>query len=218
MAEPGDDDLIDAIGRRDAAALIDLYDRYGRLAFALAYRVLDDAPTAEEVVQDAFLLVWRRATTFDAARGSGVRAWLLTIVHHRAIDARRRLGRHREAVALEAVEERLAVPDLWGEVARGLERDEVRAAVEALPEEQRRAIEFAYFEGLTHREIAERTGTPLGTVKGRLRLGLRKLHGSFVATRGQRGEEHAEESNGTGAAPSATAGRQQGGNCATNRR
>ena len=186
MAEPGDDALMEAIARRDPAALVALYDRHGRLAFALAYRVLGDGGTAEEAVQDAFLLVWRRAASFDATRGGGVRAWLLTIVRNRAIDARRRRsGQHREAIGLESVEQTLAEPDVWGEVALGLDRDRVRGAVDALPEEQRRTIDLAFFEGLTHREIAERTGTPLGTVKGRLRLGLQKLHGSLIEAGGQ---------------------------------
>ncbi len=186
MAEPGDDGLIAAVVRGDPTALVALYDRHGRLAFALAYRVLDDGGTAEEAVQDAFLLVWRRAASFDAARGGSVRAWLLTIVRNRAIDARRRRsGQHREAFGLESVEEALAEPDVWSEVALGLDRDRVRDAVDALPEEQRHTNDLAYFEGLTHREIAERTATPLGTVKGRLRLGLQKLHGSLVEAGGQ---------------------------------
>ena len=181
MGEPGDDELIAAVVRGDPQALVALYDRHGRLAFALAYRILGDAGTAEEAVQDAFLLVWRRAASFDAARGGGARAWLLTIVRNRAIDARRRRsGQHRQAFGLESVEETPAGPDVWGEVALGLDRDRVRSAIDALPEEQRRTIDLAYFEGLTHREIAERTGTPLGTVKGRLRLGLQRLHGSLA--------------------------------------
>ena len=182
MADPGDVDLIQAVARREPTALVALYERHGRLAFALAYRVLGDAPSAEEAVQDAFLRVWRHAATFDPARGGNVRAWLLTIVHHRAIDARRRRHGHPgEHVALEAVEGTLAAPDVWGEVARGLEGERVRDAVAALPGEQRRAIELAYYEGLTHGEIATRTGAPLGTVKGRLRLGLRRLHGLLSA-------------------------------------
>jgi len=197
VIEFGDDDLIQGMARRDLTALMALYDRYDRVAFALAYRVLDDAATAEEVVQDAFLLAWRRAPSFDVARGGSLRAWLLTIVHHRAIDARRRLGRHRETFGLEAVEETLAVPGVWDEVVRRLERDEIRAAVGALPENQRHAIELAYFDGLTHREIAERTGLPLGTVKSRLRLGLEKLHGALSAARAQRGGERAVGCDGT---------------------
>ena len=200
MAEPGDDDLIQAVAHHDPTALMALYDRHCRVAFGLAYRILDDAPTAEEVVQDAFLLVWRHAASFGVARGGGVRAWLLTIVYHRAIDTRRRLLGRREVSGLEAVEAALATPDAWGEVAHGLERDEVRTAVAALPAEQQRAIELAYFEGLTHREIAARTGTPLGTVKGRLRLGLHKLHEALVAAGTQRYGQSAEGGNGSSAA------------------
>lgn len=216
MAETGDDDLMLGVVRRDPVALLALYDRHGRVAFALAYRVLGDAQTAEEVVQDAFLLVWRHAASFDAALGE-VRGWLLTIVHHRAIDARRRRGR-REAVGLDAVEWQLATPDVWAEVVRGLDRDEVRAAVAALPAEQRRAIELAYFEGLTHREIAVRTGAPLGTAKGRLRLGLGRLRASLVAARAERGGERTEDSDGAGAAaPPATGLRGGGGGAAHGR-
>ena len=216
MTEPGDDDLMQGVVRRDPTAFMTLYDRHHRLAFALAYRVLGDAAVAEEVVQDAFLVVWRRADSFTAAYGGGARAWLLTIVRHRAIDARRRSRRHREAPGFEAVEETLATPDAWSEVARGLERDEVRAAVGALPEEQRRAIELAYFDGLTQREIAERTDTPLGTVKGRLRLGLHKLHGILVATGGQAGGEEPKGSNVARGTGSPAAGCRQGGGGATN--
>lgn len=178
MDGPSDFELMALVRARDPAALMALYDRHGRLAFGLAYRVLGDPGAAEEAVQDAFLQVWRRADTFDPDRGSAVRAWLLAIVHHRAIDAyRRKAGRPVEAANLDPAWSWLAAPDPWGEVAGTLERERVQAAVAALPADQRRAIELAFFQGLTHREIAERTGDPLGTVKGRLRLGLRKLHG-----------------------------------------
>ncbi|HET9017141.1 MAG TPA: sigma-70 family RNA polymerase sigma factor [Thermomicrobiaceae bacterium] len=180
-AEWADDELVRAIAGRDADAMVALYDRYGRLAFALAYRILADGSAAEEVVQDAFLRVWRQAAGFDPGRGT-LRSWLLTIVHHRAIDVlRRRAGRGAGDVELEAVEYGLAGPDVWGEVAAKLQREQVRAAVAALPPEQRLAVELAYFEGLTHVEIAERTGAPLGTVKGRLRLGLKKLQETLGA-------------------------------------
>ena len=179
MAEPGDDlQLIQAVVRQDPAALMALYDRHGRLAFALAYRILGDPGAAEEAVQDAFMLVWRRAATFDPARGSGVRAWLTTIVHHRAIDLlRKRAGRQRDQTPLDEAEAALASPEPWGEVAERLDRERIRTAVSALPDDQQKAIELAYFDGLSHREIADQTGMPLGTVKGRVRLGLRKLHG-----------------------------------------
>jgi RNA polymerase sigma-70 factor (ECF subfamily) len=175
--DPGDDQLIAAVGRGEHPALLALYDRYGRIAYGLAYRILGDAGAAEEAVQDAFLRVWRRAATFDAARG-GVRPWLLTIVHHCAIDGlRRRAGAPQVVAGLDAIAERRAAPDAWSAVSGQLESERVRSAVATLPGEQRRAIELAYFDGLTHREIAERDGLPLGTVKGRLRLGLRRLHG-----------------------------------------
>lgn len=179
--QPTDDDLILAVARRDPAALMSLHDRYARLAFGLAYRILGEAGAAEETVQDAFMLVWNRATLFDPSPGRGqgkARSWLMTIVHHRAIDVyRRRSGRTGDSQPLDGLEDILSTPDIWGEIAEGLDRDRVRAAVATLPPDQREAIELAYFDGLTHREIADRGGTPLGTVKGRLRLGLRKLYG-----------------------------------------
>lgn len=179
MADPdaGDDELIAAVARGDHPALLALYDRHGGIAFGLAYRILGEAGAAEEAVQDAFLRIWRRAATFDPARGS-VRPWLLTIVHHCAIDLRRRRAGAPPVVAgLDEIAERTPAADAWGDLSGRLDSERVRAAVAALPGEQRRAIEMAYFDGLTHREIAERDGLPLGTVKGRLRLGLRRLYG-----------------------------------------
>lgn len=176
MTARDDGDLIQAIARQDSSALMMLYDRYGRLSFALAYRIVGDPSLAEEVVQDAFLQVWNRATTFDLARGGNVRGWLMTIVHHRSIDFRRRdLDRKPTNVPLEDVENVLSVPDVWGAVSASLTRDSMRAAVDTLPHDQRRAIELAFFDGLTHNEIAEQENAPLGTIKGRLRLGMRKL-------------------------------------------
>lgn len=178
--EPGDDQLIAAVARGDHPALLALYDRHGRVAYGLAYRILGEAGAAEEAVQDAFLRVWRRASTFDSARGV-VRSWLLTIVHHCAIDVLRRRSSAPPVVAgLDEVAERQAVPDAWSDVVSRLDQERVRSAVATLPGDQRRAIEMAYFDGLTHREIAERDGLPLGTVKGRLRLGLRRLYGMLA--------------------------------------
>ena len=174
---PGDDELIAAIARGDQAALLALYDRHGRMGYGLAYRILGDAGAAEEAVQDAYLRVWRRAATFDAQRG-GARSWLLTVVHHCAIDLlRRRTGAPPVVAGLDEMADRRSVPDAWSEVSGRIESERVRTAVETLPGEQRRAIEMAFFDGLTHREIAERDGLPLGTVKGRLRLGLKRLSG-----------------------------------------
>ena len=192
----GDDVLIRAIADGDHPALLALYDRHGRVAYGLAYRILGDAGAAEEAVQDGFLRVWRRASTFDAARG-GVRPWLLTIVHHCAIDLlRRRVGAPPVIAGLDEIADRQAVPDAWSEVSARLQSDQVRTAVATLPGEQRRAIEMAFFDGLTHREIAERDGLPLGTVKGRLRLGLRRLHG-LLTEPAAAGEGPVELSRGT---------------------
>ena len=182
MVECDDGDILDAIAQNDPDALVMLYDRYGRIAFGLAYRILGDAATAEEVVQDAFMSVWRRADSFDASRGS-TRSWLLSIVHHRAIDqVRGRFGRRQGEIDFDTLEPVLSGADLSFEVANNLQAEAVREALNTLPENQRRAIDLAYFEGFTQQEIAERTGIPLGTVKSRLRLGLRKLHDTLVAT------------------------------------
>jgi RNA polymerase sigma-70 factor, ECF subfamily len=177
MTDPADNDLIAAVAGGDHPALLALYDRHGRIAYGLAYRILGDAGAAEEAVQDAYLRVWRRAATFDASRG-GARSWLLTIVHHCAIDlVRRRAGALPVVAGLDEMTDRRSLPDAWSEVSGQMESERVRSAVETLPGEQRRAIELAFFDGLTHREIAERDGLPLGTVKGRLRLGLKRLSG-----------------------------------------
>jgi RNA polymerase sigma-70 factor (ECF subfamily) len=181
VIELEDVELMRAVQRRDASALMALYDRHRGLAFALAYRILGDPGTAEEALQDAFMQVWRRADSYDPSRGSGVRAWLLKIVHNRAIDLRRsRATATQRTVDLEAADTIPDRGDLQGDVVDRLDRESVRQAVAALPQPQREAIALAYFDGLTHQEIAEQTSTPLGTVKGRLRLGLRKLADSLT--------------------------------------
>jgi RNA polymerase sigma-70 factor (ECF subfamily) len=175
--ERSDDLLLAAIGCGDAGALGLLYDRYNRLAIAVAYRVLGDRNAAEDTVHDAFLAVWRRVDSFDATRGS-VRGWLLTIVRNAAVDRRR--GRHARALQdtpLDDVTFRLATDgeETFAAVAASVDASRVRDALALLPTEQREAIELAYFGGLTQQEIADRTGAALGTVKGRMRLGLHKL-------------------------------------------
>lgn len=182
-----DEAIITAIQRRDHSALAALYDQYGSLALGMAYRILGERGVAEDVVQEAFLAVWRRADSYHANRGS-LRSWLMTIVHNGAIDRRR--GRHRrelDHVDIDTVDHRLQsdAEDTFATVAASLDADRVRAAVGGLPVEQRQAIELAYFSGLTHQEIAEQTGTPLGTVKGRLRLGLHKLRRELVHSIGE---------------------------------
>lgn len=169
-------ELLRAAAAGDSRAFMALYDRYNRLAFGLVYRVLGEAASAEEVVQDAFLQVWHRAATFEDRGDANVRGWLLTIVHHRAIDTQRRAARHTERTT--TLDERLelrALGGTWEDVAARLTAEEMRTALDDLPQDQRRAIELAYFGGLTQREIADREAMPLGTVKGRMRLGLNKL-------------------------------------------
>jgi len=172
----GDDAVLVArIARGDATALGELYDRYGRTVFGVLYRLLGTPEPAEEVAQDAFHAVWRRAATYQPDRGS-VRTWLLAIARNAAIDWRRTKGRRieREATIDEAVElvEDTRVED---RVIASLSAERVRAAVALLPDEQRVALSLAFWSGLSQSEIAARTGTPLGTVKSRVRLGLSKL-------------------------------------------
>lgn len=175
VADDDDAALLARIVAQDDAALGVLYDRYGGLAFALAYRLLGDRGLAEDIVQDAFLAVWRRGATFDTRKGS-VRAWLLSVVRNAAIDRRRgRFRRQAGELDIDDFAWKLADDDVWGTVARELDREQVRDALRSLPAEQRETLELAYFEGLTQVEIAERTGHPLGTIKSRARLGLRKL-------------------------------------------
>jgi RNA polymerase sigma-70 factor (ECF subfamily) len=153
-------------------ALEDLYDRYKTMAYSIAYRITNDATLAEDVVQEAFLGVWRNAARYVEGRAS-VKTWLLSIVHHRAIDAVRRRRPTTELPDVEQpVPDALTLPDVWSEVAAGLDATTVQGALAVLSEVQRQAIELAYFGGLTQQEIADRTATPLGTVKSRMRLGL----------------------------------------------
>jgi RNA polymerase sigma-70 factor, ECF subfamily len=153
-------------------ALEELYDRYRTMAYSIAYRITNDATLAEDVVQEAFLGAWRNAARYIEGRGS-VKTWLLSIVHHRAIDAVRR---RRPTTDLPDTDlpppAALTLPDVWGEVAAELDAETVLGALSTLSDVQREAIELAYFGGLTQQEIADRTDTPLGTVKSRMRLGL----------------------------------------------
>jgi RNA polymerase sigma-70 factor, ECF subfamily len=162
----------------DPRAFEVIFDRHGGAAFSLAYRVAGNAASAEDVVQEAFLSIWRSRLRYDSTRGS-VRTWMLGIVHNRAIDGlRRNLVHDRRRASLEGIEERREAPERTDvEVARREEARTVRAALDTLPDEQRRTIELAYFGGFTHTQIAEMLELPVGTVKGRMRLGLEKLRG-----------------------------------------
>lgn len=173
---------MDRLANGDLGALDRLYEHYGAMAFSIAYRITGDRTAAEDVVQEAFLGAWRNAARYVDARGS-VRTWLFSIVHHRAIDAIRRRRPTTELPEFDAsLPEALTLPDTWAEVEQRLDRDTVRAALTTISEVQREAIELAYFSGLSQTEIAERTGVPLGTVKGRLRLGLSGLRAALLAT------------------------------------
>jgi RNA polymerase sigma-70 factor (ECF subfamily) len=172
VADDADRAVLNRIARGELDALDELYERYKTVAYSIALRITNDASLAEDVVQDAFLGAWRNAARYLEARGS-VKTWLLAIVHHRAIDAVRR---RRPTTDLperdEAPPFALRLPDVWAEVAANLDAVAVRDALATLTDVQREAIELAYFGGLTQVEIAEQTGTPLGTVKSRMRLGL----------------------------------------------
>jgi RNA polymerase sigma-70 factor, ECF subfamily len=171
-----DEDLMQLVrkGRSDAFECV--YERHSTAAFSLAYRMTQNRNQAEDVVQDAFLSLWRSNARYDRARGS-VRTWVLGIVHNRAIDSLRRSVAHdRRRASDEGLEERFAASERTEvEAARRDEASEVRAAIQMLPAEQSRVIELAYFGGFTHAEIATMLQTPVGTVKGRMRLGLAKM-------------------------------------------
>jgi RNA polymerase sigma-70 factor (ECF subfamily) len=173
--------LMALIARRDETALSTLYDRYSRLVFSLALRVVGERTLAEEITADTFVNVWRAATSFAEERGRVV-AWLMSITRHRAIDELRRLKVRPEGSAVDLNEaisavESDGVDDLVG--ARR-QRELVRTALTALPPPQREALELAYFGGLTQQEIADKTGQPLGTIKTRMRLGLQKLRDELL--------------------------------------
>jgi RNA polymerase sigma-70 factor, ECF subfamily len=176
--------LVKRIASRDKAALELLYKRHGSIALALAKRIVGRMSEAEDVVQEAFVEIWRRADQFDARRGSA-EAWTYGIVRNRAID---RVRKHsvRQRTAQEAANERepASVSPLE-EAQRREERLAVAHAVSSIPKEQREALELAYFEGLSHSEIAARTGAPLGTIKTRIRSAMEKLGLALSAFSGE---------------------------------
>src|SRR3954466_4551787 len=171
-----DEDLMQLVQRGDPRAFELVYDRHSGAAFSLAYRMVGRGNVAEDVVQEAFLSIWRSGARYDRARGS-VRTWVLGIVHHRAIDQLRRATVHdKRRASDEGMEERFEARQRTDvEVARRDEAQTVRSAMGSLPAEQSQVIELAYFGGFTHTEIAEMLETPVGTIKGRMRLGLNKL-------------------------------------------
>jgi RNA polymerase sigma-70 factor (ECF subfamily) len=177
-----DEEVMGLVQQGNARAFELLFDRHGAAAFSLAYRMLGNRVAAEDVAQEAFLSIWRSKMRYQPERGS-VRTWVLGIVHHRGIDALRRSFVHdRRRADSEGIEERFEAPELTEvEAARREEARSVRSALETLPEDQSRVIELAYFGGFTHSQIAETLEMPIGTVKGRMRLGLEKLRRALVA-------------------------------------
>jgi RNA polymerase sigma-70 factor (ECF subfamily) len=171
-----DEEVMQLVQQGDPRAFELLYDRHGGAAFSVAYRMVGDRVAAEDISQEAFLSIWRSRQRYAAERGS-VRTWVLGVVHHRAIDSlRRNVVHQRRRASAEGIEERFEAPERTDvEVARREDARQVRGALDSLPEEQSRVIELAYFGGFSHSEIAEMLETPVGTIKGRMRLGLDKL-------------------------------------------
>ena len=174
-----DEDLISLIDKSDAGAFAGLYDRHGRAAYSLAYRMVGDRQAAEDLVQEVFLKVWRRAGSYRPERGS-VRTWVLSIVHNQGIDQlRSAASRRRTHEKAESFAPASQPSEAFGETWRNSQRDQIREALKTLPPEQLKILELAYYSGYTHAEIAELLGLPLGTVKGRMRLGLKKVKSFF---------------------------------------
>jgi RNA polymerase sigma-70 factor (ECF subfamily) len=171
-----DEELMRLVRRGEGPAFEVIFDRHADAAFSLAYRMCGRPAMAEDVVQEAFLSIWRSGASYDHARGS-VRGWVLGVVHNRAIDAfRRGVATGGRDVSDDSHAEQIAAPERTEvEVARREQAQEVRSALGTLPLEQQRVIELAYFGGFTHSQIAEMLELPAGTVKGRMRLGLAKL-------------------------------------------
>ena len=171
-----DEDLMPLLRRADPRPFEVLFERDGTAPFSLAYLMLASRAAAAGVLEEVFLGIWRAGARYDPARGS-VRTWILGIVHHRAIDALRRAYVHdRRRMSDEGLEERLEAPERTeAEAARREEARGIHSALGTLPREQARVIELAYFGGFTHTEIAAMLEAPVGTVKGRMRLGLAKM-------------------------------------------
>ena len=179
-------ELLAKIGEQDREALATLYDRYGRRVFALAVRMLKDPIGSEEVTQDVFMSVWRRGASYTSQKGKFT-TWLFSIAHNRTIDElrKRRRDRSREN---DDIDDHLNIQS--GDISPAdtaiaqSEYAQIRAAMDELPEEQKNVIELSYFKGLTQTEIASKTGQPLGTVKTRMRLALKKLRSALSAEMG----------------------------------
>jgi RNA polymerase sigma-70 factor (ECF subfamily) len=174
-----DEDLISLVEAADAEAFATLYDRHSRAAFSLAYRMMGERQASEDLTQDAFLSVWRGASSYRVDRGS-VRTWILSIVHNRGIDQiRSQASRCRTQERIEASAPRSQPSEAFAQTWRNSQRDQLREALDTHPPEQLKILELAYFSGYTHVEIYDLLDVPLGTMKGRLRLGLKKMRDYF---------------------------------------
>jgi RNA polymerase sigma-70 factor (ECF subfamily) len=177
-----DEELMPLIGAKDPEAFAVLYDRHGGAAYSLAYRIVGEPGAAEDVTQEAFISLWRSGARYDRARGS-VRSWMLSIVRNRAIDALRAGGGKAPKLTFddEALLDQRPAEELTEEEAiRHETASELRGVLGQLPDEQSKVIELAYFGGFSQSEIARMLGVPLGTVKGRMRLGLEKIRGELA--------------------------------------
>ena len=180
-----DEELMQLVQNGEVDAFEVIFDRHASAAFSLAYRMCGRRATAEDIVQDAFLSLWRSGSGYDPRRGS-VRSWVLSVVHNRAVDAMRRVGsKAGRDVPDEGIADRLPAAERTdAEVERRDDARQLRTALDELPSDQRRVIELAYFGGFTHNQIAEMLDLPPGTVKGRMRLGLTKMR--YVLGEGSR--------------------------------
>lgn len=174
LAHLSDEALVALVARSDEGALAELYDRVGRVAYGLAFRVLRDDRLAEDAVQEAFLGVWRTAAGFRAERAKAS-TWILTLVHRRAVDLVRREERRRAEPLDDETRDAATSESAEDAAWLGFERERVQGALRQLPDAQREAIELAYYGGYSQSELAERLGMPLGTIKSRMFAGLARL-------------------------------------------
>jgi RNA polymerase sigma-70 factor (ECF subfamily) len=173
LAHLSDEAVLALVARSEEQALAEIYDRFGSVAYGLALRVLRDEGLAQDAVQDAFLTVWRTARSFAAERGAA-RTWILTLVHRRAVDVVRREERRR-GDPLESAPEPVATEQTDQLAWLRFERERVQSALRKLPDQQREALELAYYGGFSQSQLAERLGEPLGTIKSRMHTGLARL-------------------------------------------
>ncbi len=175
-----DEELMPLVNNGEPKAFATLYDRHSRAAYCLAYRMMGEKQAAEDLAQEAFIKVWRRAGSYRAQKAS-VRTWILSIVHNRGIDQlRSHASRRRTQEKIEASAASSQPSEAFAETWRNTQAEQVREALSTLPKEQLKILELAYFSGYTHVQIAELLNVPLGTVKGRMRLGLQKMRGLAV--------------------------------------